>query len=191
MKNKKIIIVICIIILLLIIAFIYFAISETNTNDKDVNTINNVNIENTLSKEPNISEDKSLSNLSFNGIKIGDKIEEKMKNLVLDAPYKYEYENICIDTYTQNDNIGYLAFFTSSDAEGNKSTSIENVNIRYNNNKLETISDFKENLGNGTESEKETRESGEHYSIEYYDNDLELSVSIINNEIYNVILKEK
>ena len=108
-----------------------------------------------------------------------------MKNIVLDGPYSYQYENICIDTDI-NDNIDYLGFFTSSDAQGNKIKSIEDINIEYNNNKLETIADFKENLGNGTES----NESSNKYYIRYYDNNLELSLFIINDEIYNVILEK-
>ena len=188
MKNKKILTVICIIVILVIIALIYIAINKTNSDDNDVNTLNT---ENTLSTEPNIPEDKSLSDLSFNGIKIGDKLEEEMKNLVLDAPYKYEYEKICINAHT-NDDIYYLGFFCSHDAQGNTIKSIENVNIAYNGNKLETVSDFKENFGDGTVTDTVTNnESEEYYSIYYYDNDLELYLYIKNDRVINVVLREK
>lgn len=179
MKNKKVVGIICAVAIIAIIIVICIAINKMNNDNKNAIAINNV------SNENNIAENKSLNELSFNGIKISDKIEEKMKNIVLDGPYSYQYENICIDTDI-NDNIDYLGFFTSSDAQGNKIKSIEDINIEYNNNKLETIADFKENLGNGTES----NESSNKYYIRYYDNNLELSLFIINDEIYNVILEK-
>lgn len=187
MKNKKILTVICIIVILVIIALIYIAINKTNSDDNDVNTLNT---ENTLSTEPNIPEDKSLSDLSFNGIKIGDKLEEKMKNIVFDWVYLYQYEDIGINAHA-NDDIYYLGFFGTTNIFDETGRHIENVNIAYNGNKLETVSDFKENFGDGTETEKETSEFGEDYNIYYYDNDLELSLYIRNDRVINVVLREK
>ena len=187
MKNKKILTVICIIVILIIIALIYIAINKTNSDDTGVNT---VTTENTLSTEPNIPEDKSLSDLSFNGIKIGDKLEEKMKNIVFDWVYLYQYEDIGINAHA-NDDIYYLGFFGTTNIFDETGRHIENVNIAYNGNKLETVSDFKENFGDGTETEKETSEFGEDYNIYYYDNDLELSLYIRNDRVINVVLREK
>ena len=188
MKNKKILTVICIIVILVIIALIYIAINKTNSDDNDVNTLNT---ENTLSTEPNIPEDKSLSDLSFNGIKIGDKLEEKMKNIVFDWVYLYQYEDIGINAHA-NDDIYYLGFFGTTNIFDETGRHIENVNIAYNGNKLETVSDFKENFGDGTVTDTVTNnESEEYYSIYYYDNDLELYLYIKNDRVINVVLREK
>lgn len=179
MKNKKVIGLIFAIIILVIIIVICIAVNKGKNEEK--NTIN------TMNTEKNIDKDKSLNKILFNGIKIGDPIQEEMKNLVLDAQYLYEYENICISVDV-NDNINYLGFFTTTNARGEKTKSINDIDIKYNNNKLETITDFKENIGNGTETEK--NDEGDYY-INYYDDELELSIFVKNNEIYNIILQEK
>lgn len=169
MKNKIVIGVICVAIS---ITIIIVSISAKKGNIDKGNTVN-------------INEETKLNKISFNGIKIGDKIDKKMKNLVMDASFKYEYKNICIDT-DKNEEINYLAFFTCTDAKGNKTHSIEEINIEYNNSKLKTISDFKKVLGSEEELEKD---DDNKYYIKYYDNDLKLSLLIINDEIYNIVLE--
>lgn len=164
MKNKIVITVVCVLIVILGIAIFYFL----NRNNNDIN-----------SDENNVTEDVSLTDITFNGLRIGDKIDEQMKNLVLDALYyKYEYNNICIDT-DDNDNIFYLGFFTSDITVGD-------VNIEYDGSKLETISDFKDKFGNGLLEKSEF--NSEDYYIKYYDDDLELSLFVRDNEVYNVVL---
>ena len=179
MKNKNVIGLIFAIIIFVIIIVICIAVNKGNNEPN--NTMEGMN------SEKNIDENKSLNNISFNDIKIGDLIQEEMKNLVMDAQYLYEYENININV-DSNDNIIYLGFITTTNAEGEKTKSINDIDIKYNNNKLETITDFKENIGNGTETEK--NDEGDYY-INYYDDELELSIFVKNNEIYNIILQEK
>ena len=170
MKNKKVIAVICV-IFIIIVGIVLFMFLNWDNKSADSNS------------ENNIVEDISLVDISFNGLKIGDKLEENMKNLVLDTiDYKYEYNNIFINA-DSNDNVFYLGFFTS---DSTYSISIADVNIEYDGYKLETISDFRDKLGNGIMEKSEY--DSEDYYIKYYDDDLELSLFIRDNEVYNVVL---
>lgn len=162
MKNKIVIIVVCVLIIIFGIVILCFLNKDNNNN------------------ENNITKDAALANISFNGLKIGNKIDEEMKKLVLDAEdYKYEYNNIFINA-DSNDNIFYLGFFSSD-------ITIRDVNIEYDGSKLETISDFRDMFGNGLLEKSEY--NSEDYYIKYYDDDnLELSLFIRDDEIYNVVL---
>ena len=162
MKNKIVIIVVCVLIIIFGIVILCFLNKDNNNN------------------ENNITKDAALANISFNGLKIGNKIDEEMKKLVLDAEdYKYEYNNIFINA-DSNDNIFYLCFFSSD-------ITIRDVNIEYDGSKLETISDFRDMFGNGLLEKSEY--NSEDYYIKYYDDDnLELSLFIRDDEIYNVVL---
>ena len=60
------------------------------------------------------------------------------------------------------------------------------MNIEYDGSKLETISDFKDKFGNGLLEKSEF--NSEDYYIKYYDDDLELSLFVRDNEVYNVVL---
>lgn len=134
--------------------------------------------------------DEILKNISFNGMKYGDKIEEKMKNLVLDAmSYKYKYKEIGIAD--KNDLISGLYFnATILDVNNNTTNGIVDANIMYNNKKLTTVSDFKNILGEGKIKNKETTTNGDSYSIVYYGKTLNLELYIINNQVCNVYLRE-
>ena len=161
MKSKIVITVVCVLIIILGIVIFYFLNKDDNNNENNVTT--NV----------------ALANISFNGIKIGDKIDGEMKNLVLDAEdYKYEYNNIFINA-DSNDNIFYLGFFSSD-------ITIRDVNIGYDGSRLVTISDFRDMFGNGLLEKSEY--NSEDYYIKYYDDNLELSLFIRDNEVYNVVL---
>ncbi len=161
MKNKIVITVVCVLIIILGIVIFYFFNKDDNNN------------------ENNITTNVALTDISFNGLRVSNKIDEKMKDLVLDAEdYKYEYNNICIDT-DKNDNIIYLGFFTSD-------ITIRDVNIEYDGSKLVTVSDFRDKFGNGLLEKSEY--NSEDYYIKYYDDDLELSLFIRDNEVYNVVL---
>ena len=164
MKNKIVIIVVCVLIIIFGIVILCFLNKDNNNN------------------ENNITKDAALANISFNGLKIGNKIDEEMKKLVLDAEdYKYEYNNIFINA-DSNDNIFYLGFFSSD-------ITIRDVNIEYDGSKLETISDFRDMFGNGLLEKSEY--NSEDYYIKYYDDDnLELSLFIRDDEIYNVLSRK-
>ena len=183
MKKIAPIILIVIIIIISTIGLLFIS-KNNNKKNKPNNTISNtIQIPDTSSdiSEIRLSDNNILNSISFNGIKIGDKIKDKMKNLVLDAEFKYEYDNIFIDV-DKNNFIDYLAFHTSEDLYGNKTKSLSNISIKSNNTELKDLSDFKSLLGDTKQN------NSNYYTIKYYDNDLELKLLIKNNEITNITL---
>lgn len=177
--NKKIIIgLICFftVVLVAILITLYFVKSNNVIGKNEKIEVN--------------ASDEILKNISFNGMKYGDKIEEKMKNLVLDAmSYKYEYKKIGIAD--KNDLISGLYYYSEIlDLDKFIFTGIEDANIMYNNKKLTTVSEFKNILGEGKIKNKETSNNRDSYSIVYYGKTLNLELLIINNQVCNLYLTE-
>ena len=140
---------------------------------------------NTLTDNPVVvADDIKLDEISFNGIKIGDKVKDEMKNIVMDAPFKYSYERIHIDT-DKEDNITYLGFHTLTDSYGNVTQSLYDIDIEYEGKSLKTLDDFKEIFGEGKEFERED----DYYSIKYTDGNTELRLFVMNDKLYNLDLE--
>lgn len=129
--------------------------------------------------------EEGISQISFDGIKIGDAIQEKMKNLVMDASYLYMYNEIGINV-DENDIINYLNFYTIIDE-----VTVEDANIKYKNDKLSTLDDFEKHFGKGERKDYDNDNNDENYIIEYKDGSYILELDIVDGELYNVCLEKE
>ncbi len=130
-----------------------------------------------------VNEGVSLKQISIKGIKIGDKLKENMKNKNAVSGF-YEYERVEIDV-DNNDNINYLAYYVSSFEDTDLITrELKDANITYNNNRLESVADFKRYLGEG---EKEVVDLA--YSLTFLENGMELRLFVQDEKILSVILR--
>ncbi len=168
--------------------------NANNINDKETpqNQNNNENTE----KQPyvfskGVKEGVSLKQVAISGIKIGDKITQNMKvnsNTDTDT-YKYTYNEVNINV-DDNDNINYLSFFDSNYEGANSvSKTIEEANITYNNNKLSTISDFKNYIGDGEKQVGEDDDEKSSYSLTYVEGNIELRLYVTSEKIKSIIIR--
>ena len=79
-------------------------------------------------KEDDVKESK-IVNISINGIKLGDKATDDMKNLVLDYDLRFKYNNIMFDV--DDDDIIYVIRYGLIES-GDDVFTISDANIRYN-----------------------------------------------------------
>ena len=167
------------VLMTLIVATCVIVILTTQNTNKPVTT------NNTKDNPPTVFDDIKLDQISFNGIKIGDKVKEEMKNIVMDARrFKYEYEDIFINT-DEEDNITYLGFHTMTDTYGNVTQSLNDVAIKYEDKSLKTLDDFKKEFGDGEEFER----GKDYYSIRYTDGNLNLELYVHDEKLNSVDLE--
>lgn len=130
----------------------------------------------------------SLSDLSFDNIKIGDKLPKKIMDkagMLTDWMYLYEYEYIMFNL--EGDEVSALGFYTSTNAAGEVTAGIEDANIEYQGKKLVTVEDFEACFGEG---EIIVNEENPNYTyIIFEDNGLELELGLVDGELYHVALE--
>ena len=168
--------IISILVVLIVATCVIVILATQKTNKPGSNT--------KADKPVIVSDDIKLDEISFNGIKIGDKVKDEMKNIVMDAPFKYSYERIHIDT-DKEDNITYLGFHTLTDTYGNVTQDLNDIEIEYEGKSLKTLDDFKEIFGEGKEFERED----DYYRIKYTDGNTELILFVYNDKLYNLDLE--
>lgn len=161
MNKKNIIIIILAILLCICISYIFFS---------------------------NFNKPKSITDISFNNMKIGDIASSEMissDNISLDSLefiYKYKDIHFLID---ESNKISALSFFTTIDSDNNTTKGFDDVKIKCNGTRLKTLDDFKKCFGDGTLSY-----DGDYSTITYAQNNLSLSLTIYNNNLINVILQK-
>ena len=181
MNKKSIIYIILGVICAIVVLACVLVILNSKKTDTDGNGNGNGN---NPTGEQISNTNADIKNLSLNGIKLGDKIKEEQKNVLLDYyGYEYRYNNILIST-DQNDIINELCFYTSE--SGDKKTGVKDINVMYNNTKLNTIDDFKNVFGEGNSDD-----SSQSYSnIEYTKDDYILILTVYNEELINIKLSK-
>lgn len=161
MKNKKYIIFL---IILLVVAVLGIIIIFNNRN----------NLQN------------KISMISINNVRINQKAKEKMKNLVMDADFLYEYNNVGFSV----DDDGYInkIVFYTSESKG-RSYGINEAKVKYKNKRLTTVEDFNSVLGDGKEEFSENSSSYKY--IKYNEDNYELILTIFNEKIINISILKK
>lgn len=130
----------------------------------------------------NVYESARLEKLTINGYAIGDKMTSKIREyLTMDAEFPYYYNEVAF--WEENDKISGIGFYTVG---GNHPTTIAESNIKYEDRRLTTISDFEETFGIG---EEQIDEDGDK-TIIYRQGDFTLRVFIHDEKIYNVVLRK-
>lgn len=98
---------------------------------------------------------KEIKEISFNGMKLGDKAtEEILKGLVMDGEYAYEFNNVGINI-DKEQKITYLRTTAANDIKGNPIVKFDDFEIKYKNTSLKTIEDFKKLFGEGKTSKED------------------------------------
>jgi len=122
--------------------------------------------------------ENKIANISINGIKINDKATKKMKNLVMDASFQYEYNNVGFSV-DKEDKITEIIFHRTQ--SGDEIYSIKEADVLYKKEKLTTKDDFDKYLGRG-----ETTKDDYFTYITYKEDNLKLRLSIKDGELYNI-----
>lgn len=126
-----------------------------------------------------------LRDIAFNGIKIDEKIPEKMKKVVLDADFLYQYNDICINV-DENERIVDLRFYETSTYVNGKETfnTISDEDIQCDEQKIESVEDLDRLFGKGK------RSSDKYFEIvTYKQDDYTLTVNVKGNHIIGICLK--
>ncbi len=130
-------------------------------------------------------ETKELNNISFNGMKLGDKAtEEILKGIVMDGEYAYEFNNVGINI-DKDQKIIYLRTTAANDIKGNPIVKYDDFEIKYKNKALKTVDDFKNVFGEG-------KTSKEGSSILYSDEDgISLYIYLKDDKIHWIELSNE
>lgn len=127
-----------------------------------------------------------LKDITFNGIQIDQKVDEEMKNLVLDADFLYEYKDICIGV-DESDKINDLRFYRTSTRNEDGEVEIigiADMDIRCGDTKIESVDDVIILFGDGE------CECDEYFETITYEQDgYVLKLDVKNGEIFNISLK--
>ena len=126
-----------------------------------------------------------IKDIYINDLKLGMNVTNNMKKAVYDSNYIYEYNNIGINV-DQFNKINYLFFSTKTDAKDNIVIGISDINVKYKDKKLETINDFDNTLGKGTE-----KVDGPIKTIKYIDGNYSLTLTLIKNKLFNIELRKE
>lgn len=157
MNNKITKIVAAIVVLIMALAFIFLVIPK---KDKEEST-------------------NKISNISINGIKLGDTATKKMKQLVEDASFTYEYKNVGFSV-DKNDKITLLYFLRYENTD--EVYDITKAKVYYKKTRLTTVKDFDKILGEGKITEKENG-----YKTKVYTEDnVSLELFIKDDNIINI-----
>ena len=157
MNNKITKIVAAIVVLIMALVFIFLVIPK---KDKEEST-------------------NKISNISINGIKLGDTANKKMKQLVEDASFTYEYNNVGFDV-DKNDKITLLYFLRYENTD--EVYDITKAKVYYNKTRLTTVKDFDKILGEG----KITKENNGYKTKVYTEDNLSLELFIKDDNIINI-----
>ena len=125
------------------------------------------------------------SKIHFEGLAIGQELPSEVReHQVIDADFGYSWNNIAIST-DNNGFIDQLAFYTTGTTENGGAT-INDVSIDYRGYPLKTITDFAMYFG-------QTKILNfDHYKyLKYGDDHYSLDLTMMDNEVYNVILYKK
>lgn len=178
--NKNIIIIIETIIIIILLCIIL--INKPKLQNNQTNTTST----SASATQNSVINNAKIENISFEDIKIGDKVDYKNLHVVLDANF-YEYKNI--EVYIDKNNIvNSLGFAVSHDADGNYIHTFDNTRIMYNNKRLKTLEDFTSIFGEGT---IEKKNNTNNYYLIYTDNNLTLKLYITENDKLERIDLEK
>lgn len=178
--KKKIAITMAVIILLALVGAVCFLIVNKNNGDSENDVF--------TKSEDEIGQNGTLSDISFNKMKIGDKATKKMLDgLVLDWDQRYQYQNIYFDV-DSNNKITCLAFYTITRTEGD-GIGMEDANIKCQGKSLITIEDFQDCFGEGEVSCLE--EDPDWVFITYTENGLKLTLEIHEDVLKNVELTSR
>ena len=100
--------------------------------------------------DSNVYESARLDQICMNGEFIGDKISDDARSQhAEDADFQYMYNGVAY-WVDEDSRITGLGFYTLTDEAGNLLIDIKESNIRYQGDRLETISDFEETFGLAT-----------------------------------------
>ena len=126
-------------------------------------------------------EDKIIiSNITINGIKLGDKMAKSRRHLVMDYKYKYEDNDVYFEL--EDDKVTALEFVTT-ESDG-VIHGIADAKIFYKDTRLKTIEDFEKLLGAGKKTEED-----EYETIEYSDEEATLVITNYKDKFINVEIK--
>lgn len=133
-----------------------------------------------------LAAERDYSKIHFQGMALGDEITiEKMSHHVTDATYKYIWKNISIAVDDEN-HITQLGFYAMPDVNEKTNISIADAVIDYRGRFLTSLDDFKLYFGNAN------FRSFERYKyVTYSDDKYNLELTLMDDEIYNVVLSKK
>lgn len=128
------------------------------------------------------------SKIHFEGLSIGDKVTpEILEHRVIDAEYDFFWNNIAISV--DDDNIITRLGFYSSDSTDNQENSavdIYNVIIDYRGYPIKHVSDFVTYFGYTN-----VKSFNRYKYLTYMDERYTVDITLMDDEIYNVVLSKK
>ncbi len=134
------------------------------------------------------TETVDLREVSFHGMKIGDRASKKMKDgELMDSYWRYEDDAYVKFNVDGQDRIEALGFHTVSAAGGEVIAGIEDAKIEYRGKSLVTVEDFAACFGEGETFAHE--EDPDFTYIRYESNGLELTLELYQGEFINLTLE--
>lgn len=131
------------------------------------------------------SKTNEIKDISFNGMKLGDKATEKtLEGLVMDAPFKYEFNNVGFNVDSEQ-KIDYLRVTTYKDSDGNVTQGMDDIEIKHKNTRLKTVDDFKKLFGEG-----ETSKDNQSILYEDKENEIVLYIHLNDDKITSIELEK-
>lgn len=124
--------------------------------------------------------------LCINGMYMGKKTTEKMQNLVMDASFLYEYENVGFDV-DQNDCVEFMCFSCTYNAKSEVTCGLSDIELIYHGKRLETTEDVIDCFGQNYVPAQDERY--EFFTFE--DDELNIEISLINGEFNGIKVEKK
>lgn len=122
-----------------------------------------------------------LSDISLNGIKLNDKATKKMKQVVEDASFAYEYDKVGFSV-DENDKITEMVFYSYESTS--EKYGINELKAYCGKKRLTTVEDFEEIFGEGEKIEK-----GSYVTVNFSDDSANLSLTVKDGVIINIYLE--
>ncbi len=125
-----------------------------------------------------------VSDVSINGMKLGNKASSRMKQIVMDGSFKYKFKNVGFDV-DDDSKIISMTLYSATYADGKVVYDLTTENIRYAGKRLKTIEDFKNAFGEGTLIETKYGNN----ELSFVDEKAILTLSIDEDNQINVYLE--
>ncbi len=124
--------------------------------------------------------------LSLNGVYIGKKTTEKMQNLVMDASFTYEYENVGFDI-DGSECVESMEFHCIYNAKSEVICGLSDIKLIYHGQRLKTTADIIACFG-----QNYIPVEGEKYeSFTFEDDQLTIEISLLNGEFNGIKAENK
>ena len=129
-----------------------------------------------------------LGGISLNGMYLGDRVSDKMKEYFIMDNFKYshEYNNILF-SYDSEDKIDCLGFYSSWGVSGNIEFGIDDIVVKYKGHVMNDLDDFERYFGEG----KITSINNKYTGISFFEDDLELYLQFKDDVLINIELGYK